>query len=697
MLDKLFNPESIAIIGASSDKNKVGHRILYNLIKYGYKGKIYPINPKSPEILSKKAYPSPGNIPDRIDLAIIAIPAKGVLSAIKECVPKGIQVAIVISSGFKEIGKDGAVLERELIDNIKELGIRVVGPNCLGIINTAIGLNATFAADMPPCGKIAFFSQSGALCTTILDWAIEKNIGFSKFISLGNKADLTEIEFIEFLSKDEETNVILGYIEGIENGQRFIHIAREATKNKPIILIKAGGTKAGARAASSHTGTLAGSDVVYHAAFRQSGILKADTVEEIFNYALAFASQPIIRGSKIAIITNAGGPGIIAADACERAGLEIPSISHKTVEELRNKLPSTASIYNPIDILGDAKADRYKTAMEGIVNDPVIDGILVVLTPQAMTDIEESAEIISSYTDISIPVFTSFMGGISIKRGVEVLQRNNIPNYDYPEKAIASFKKMAEYSAWQESPEGSITSFNNIDIGKVKEVISYARAKNQLLLSEIGTRNILEAYGFKLPINILAATSGEAVLAAEKIGYPVVMKIASPDILHKTDVGGIKVGITDKNEVKRAFIEITNNARRYMPEALIWGVLIQEMVRGGKEVILGINYDPQFGPVLMFGAGGIYVEVLKDVTFRVAPVTCEEADDMIKGIRLYPLLKGVRGESPSDIKGIADAICRISQLAVDFPDIIEFDINPLIVRGEGEGAIAIDARCSIRG
>ena len=697
MLEKLFDPKSIAVIGASRREGKVGHSVLKNLLQHGYPGKIYPINPKAEEILKIKTYPTVLAVKAKIDLAVVAIPSPFVPSILKDCVKAQVNSVVIISAGFKESGKQGSQLERELVETIKNSGIRVLGPNCLGIIDTASSLNASFAAGMPSPGNIAFFSQSGALCTAVLDWALGEDVGFSKFISLGNKADIDEVDLLLTLADDQETKVILGYLEGVSNGTRFMEVAREVSRKKPVIIIKSGRTQAGARAASSHTGTLTGLDTAYEAAFRQCGIIRANTLQTLFDYAVAFAHQPLPRGPNLAILTNAGGPGIIAADAVENSILQMASFRENTISKLRKELPSNASIYNPVDVIGDAGADRYEKAMKTIVDDPGVDSLTVILAPQAMTKIKETAEVIRKISSAvsDKPIVSSFMGRLEVKQGIRILRSGKIPNYSYPERTISALEAMVKYRKWKETPSGKTLSFE-INKKKAEEIFTKAKEKSEANLTTEETRKVLSAYGFSLPQRIVTETSREAISAANSLGYPVVMKIVSPDILHKSDVGGVKVGITEKSQVARSFEDLISNAKRFMPEALILGVTVEEMIVPGKEVVLGSSRDPSFGPLLMFGLGGIYVEVLKDVSFRIAPLTFNEAELMIKEIRSYPILKGVRGEEPSDLIAVRESLLRLSQLVTDFSEILEIDINPLMVLPAGKGAVAIDSRLTIK-
>ncbi|HGE70800.1 TPA: CoA-binding protein [Candidatus Poribacteria bacterium] len=696
MLDNFFKPSSVAVIGASREAGKVGYEVVKNLIDNGFSGRIYPINPKADEILGLKAYPNVNAVTEHIGLAVIVIPSQFIISAIEDCGKKGIDSVIIITAGFKESGSEGAKLEQELAHRTKELGIRVIGPNCLGVMDTYSKLNASFAAGMPPQGKIAFFSQSGALGTAILDWAIKENIGFSKFISMGNKMDVNEADLLTVLADDPETNVILGYIEGVKNGREFMKSAFEATKKKPVILFKSGSTAAGAKAASSHTGTLAGSENAFISAFKQCGILRAPTMEALFDYALVLAYQPLPKGNRLAILTNAGGPGIIAADACEKSSLTMANFQTETIELLRKSLPSTAALYNPVDVIGDAKADRYLSALKAIKNDKNTSALLVLLTPQAMTEPELTAQyIVDTFYGGDKPVVTSFMGGHSVEGGIKILDKNRIPNYPNPERAVSALEVASKYASWKDNPREIVEERIPVDREKVAKCLAKAEKQSEHTIAGSDAMEVLTEYGFTVPKIGLAETGHEAIELANQIGYPVVMKIASPDILHKSDIGGVRLGINSPAEVERAFEEIISSARRFMPSALILGVTINQMVPRGKEVIVGMAKDPDFGPMLMFGLGGIYVEVLKDVSFRIAPIDRREATAMINEIRSFPLLRGVRGEEPTDIQSIVTAIVRLSQLVTDFPEIIEMDINPLMVMPVGKGAIAVDCRISV--
>ena len=690
MLDSLINPGSIAVIGASSDASKVGHAVLKNLCRFKFKGNIYPVNPSGGEILGLKAYSKISDIGRDIDLAIIIIPARLVPESLRECAANGIKSVIILSAGFKEAGKDGTLLEEEIKKIGKEKRMRILGPNCLGLINTANDMNATFAADMLPKGKIGFFSQSGAMGIAIMDWAIGNDIGFSKFISLGNKVDLSEIDFIEYFMSDPDTSLILGYLEDVVDGRRFMDIAQKTTKVKPIVLLKSGGTEAGARAASSHTGALAGSDTAFDAAFKQTGIMRAQGVQDLFDTAMAFAEGKIPAGKGLLVITNAGGPGIIAADTAERLGISLPQMTRESIEAMARKLPPNATVFNPVDVIGDATSERYAAVLEQAAKDPNVDGMLVILTPQAMTDIKMTADvIIATARSTDKPVITSFMGEKRVRSAIDKLKNASIPNFSYPELAVKAFKRLSDQGSWQKyRPEELITSWYNFDA--TAETIAAILKRGSYQVGEEEAMEILTYYGFQFPKRALARTSREAVQHASRIGFPVVMKISSPDILHKTDVGGVHVNIKTPKEVEEAFTEITTNARRIMRDAFLKGVMIYEMVKGGKEVILGVTFDRTFGHMIMFGLGGIYVEVLKDVSFRIIPVARRDAVAMVNEIRTIGLLRGARGERPMDIDAIASNIVNLSCLIADFPEIQELDINTLMVMENG--AMALDAR-----
>jgi acetyltransferase len=695
MLNAFFEPESVAVIGASTNPDKLGHSVLKNLVEGGYVkiGKIYPINPGAEEILGQRAYPSVLDIEDPIDLAVIVIPYPYVPEALRLCGQKGIPAAIVISAGFREAGMEGLERERELVQITKEYNIRLVGPNCLGVIDTFTPLNASFAAGTPPSGPMAFMSQSGALGTAVLDIAIAGRLGLSKFVSLGNKADVSEIDLLQAWAEDPHTRVIMIYSEGIPNGQEFIEVARKITRLKPVVAIKSGVTQSGSRAVSSHTGSLAGSEQAYQAAFRQAGILRADSMEALFDMALAIGYQPALAGDRIAIITNAGGPGILATDALERAGLSIARFEIETIHALEQYLPDAASAADPVDVLGDARADRYRFALKTVAADPNVDGLLVVLTPQAMTEIEATAQAVGDLAaEIDKPILTCFMGEARVETGIAILNEHGVPNYPFPERASRAFRAMSTERMTRNRPLPEFVRFD-VDRQAVVDLINQVRSEERVSIGDFEARGIMQAYGLKIPQSEIAETPDQAIDIAARFGFPVVLKIASPDILHKTDVGGVKVGLENAEDVRDAFELMTYRAQRYVPDARIWGCLVQQMVpAGGLEVLVGMNRDPQFGPLVTFGLGGIYVETLKDVTFRIAPFSPQEAEEMLAEIRAHALLDGVRGKPAVDKAAIVDTLLRIGQLVQDFPEIAELDINPLMVYPRNQGAISIDMR-----
>ncbi len=695
MLEPFFTPKSIAVIGASTSPGKLGYTVVENLVNGGYTGvgKVYPINPKADEILGLQVFPSVLKVPEPIELAVLVIPYMLVPDALRECGQKGIPAAIIITAGFREAGMEGLERERELMQIASEYGMRLVGPNCLGIIDTYTPMNASFSAGTPPSGPMAFMSQSGALGTAVLDWALAGRLGLSKFVSLGNKADVGETDLLKAWADDPNSKVIMIYVEGLPNGQEFIDTARVVGRKKPIVAVKSGVTQSGSRAVSSHTGSLAGSEQAYQAAFQQAGVIRATSMQNLFDIALALGYQPILKGDRIAIVTNAGGPGILATDALERSGMSLARFKNETIQKLMENLPDAASAANPVDVLGDARADRYRRAMQLVSEDPNVDGILVVLTPQAMTEIEATAQaVVELSRSIDKPIFGCFMGEARIQAGVEILEKGGVPNYGFPERAAIAFRAMSDYRSICNREEQDYVTFE-VDRDVVREVIDRIRSEGRVTIGDAEARDIQTAYGLRIPESRLAASPDEAVKIASEIGYPVVLKIASPDILHKTDVGGVRVGLSNATELRDAYELMVYRAQRYIPDARIWGCQVQEMApSGGLEILVGMNRDPQFGPLVTFGLGGIYVETLKDVTFRIAPFSYQEAEQMLKEIRSHALLDGVRGQPPVDKEAIIDTLLRVGQLVQDFPEIVELDINPLIVYPEGQGGISIDMR-----
>jgi acetyltransferase len=702
-LSGLFAPKSIAVVGASDREGSVGNSVFKNLLFNRFQGVVYPINTRAAQVMAVKTYPSLTALGLAVDLAILVVPSKAVLSALEECGQLGIKNAIVISAGFKEIGGEGVVLEDKLKELSAKYGINVMGPNCLGMINTdpKVSMNASFARRMPPPGNLAFVSQSGALCTAVLDYAAAKDIGFSKFISFGNKADVSELDLLAALANDPMTKVILMYIEDLTDGRKFVDLARQITgegvTSKPILAIKTGRTAQGAAAAASHTGSLAGSDEVYDALFAQAGVLRVDTVEDLFDYASAFANQPIPASNRVGIVTNAGGPGIMTTDACIRYGLSVPKLTPETVEILNKVLPSTASTKNPIDVVGDATHERYQDAIEHTLADANVDSVIVLVTPQNMTDVEEIAEVIAKAAAHQKtlpnpkPVFATLMGSSVMQAAADMLNSAGVPTYKFPESAARSLAKMDAYRDWYERPRTDIIHFE-VDKAKAKSIIDGAIADGRSSLPEIESLELLKAYGFPVPPFAHAATPEAAAIEADKLGYPVVLKISSPDILHKTEINGVILNLKDGKAVAAATTELFDRANTKRPGSRIWGVTIEPMVRQGREVILGMTRDSRFGPIVMFGLGGVYTELLKDVSFRLAPIVELSPKRMVDAIRTKALLGAFRGQPAADVNAIYDSLERLSQLVIDFPQIKEMDINPMIVYPEGLGAAVVDAR-----
>lgn len=692
----LFEPQSIAVIGAAREEGKLGNIILRNLVNSGFTGPLYPVNPKADEILGMKCYRSIMDIPGPVELAVIVVPSRIVPPVLEEAGKKGVKASIIITAGFKEVGKEGAELERKVGDIARRYGMRVLGPNCLGLINTHHNMNATFTRNYPIKGRIAISSQSGAICTSILDWAKKTKIGFSKFISVGNKVDVDEADLLEYLGKDDQTQVIGMYIEGVNRGQEFLRQASETTKTKPILALKSGRTSSGAKAASSHTGALSGSDAVYEAALQQSGVVRAKTIDEFYDLLQVFGRMPLPDGDGVAIVTNAGGLGVMAADATSDFGLRLASFESETIEKLKSYLPPEANVYNPVDVLGDASAERYEFAINAVLDDPNVSMVVVVLAPTDTVDIMAVANIVATFAGrTTSPLVAAFVGGEDCDQGIEVLREAGIPSYESPDRALKALSAMVQYRRMRESRHAQEPVIVEGDRETVRKILERVKGENRLTLREDEGKEILKAYGVPVPAEALATTADEAVERAREIGYPVVMKIASPDIFHKTDVGGVAVGVKDDEEVRSYFDIITRRSRERMPEARIDGVLIQQMV-SGREVIVGMVRDEQFGPVLTFGLGGIFVEIMKDVSQRIAPLTMADVNTMITSIKAYPILSGARGRKPADIKALKDIILRIAQISLDFPEISEFEVNPVIVADEGEGACAVDALVTIR-
>ena len=697
-MSAILAPRSVAVIGASRDLTSVGGAIVRNLLVGGFTGAVYPVNPQAPAVAGMKCYHAVAEIPDPVDLAVIIVKASLVPSIVDQCAQHGVRGVVVISAGFREVGGGGEALERQLREVIDRRGLTVVGPNCLGVLNTdpAIQLNATFAKEMPAAGPIAFVSQSGALCTAVLEYARHEGIGFSKVVSLGNKVNVNELDILWALRDDPQTKVILLYLEDLADGARFIEIAREITgegpNRKPILAVKAGRTPEGRKAASSHTGALAGSDEAYDAIFAQAGVLRVESVEELFDYASAFAYQPLPRGRRVAIVTNAGGPGIMTTDACVRYGLELAALETKTVEAIRPHVPPTAALNNPIDVIGDAREDRYDAALRAVVEDPNVDSVIALATPQAMTDLGAIGRVVGRVASASHkPVVACFMGVADVTAGVAVLDQERVPHYRFPESAVRALAAMSRYTEWVARPRTVVKTFP-VDRPAAERILATARAAGRRALSQIESLTLLQTYGFPMPAFGTARTAAEAQQLLERLGGPVAMKILSADILHKVDVGGVRLGVATPADAERVFRELQQAVAARRPDAVLDGVVMQRMLSPGTETILGMNRDPQFGALLMFGLGGIFVEATRDVTFRLAPIRELGAQLMVSSIRAHKILEGFRGQPPADLACVRECLERLSQLVVDHPTIAELDINPLIVYPQGQGAQVADAR-----
>ena len=691
MLDRLFSPRSIAVIGASKTVGKVGYLTLSNLVQSGFQGPIVPVNSAGGELFGLTVYKHLADYPDAIDLVVIAVPAEMVPAAASEAVAKKAGAVVVVASGFKEAGPEGRALEDELIAICRRGGVRLLGPNCLGVINTAIRMNASFSRRIPQAGSMAIFSQSGALCTAMMDIADERELGVSKAISIGNKADITEVDVLEALAEDEGTRVIVGYLEDISDGDRFVKAAEAASNRKPVVILKAGTTTAGSRAAANHTGVLVGKDTAYGAAFKRAGICRADTFDALFDSATALALQPTPKGDRVLIITNSGGSGTISADAVEKAGLNVATLGEELARQLRRALPAAAFIDNPIDISAAAEPRHYAAALDIVAAEGSFDAVLIVLAPQYMTEPAATVRAIVAHLDENMPVLAAFLGGGDIMPSRQELAAAGLPFYDSPERAVTALKAMYEYGVWQRRPARQVVRFP-VNRRRVERIIYRRQRTDRLRLGEVKSKDILKAYGFQILEGRLTTSPEEAMEIARFIGFPVALKVISPSIIHKSDLGGVRLNLNSAQEVADAFDLMMLRINKLAPNAIIGGIYVEKMAEKGLEVIIGMTRDPQFGPMLMFGLGGIFVEVMKDVTFHLAPITENEAAQMLQSTRSYELLQGKRGLKEVDMHAIAVALQRISQLTTDFPQILDLEINPLIVGEMGNEPVVVDAR-----
>ena len=698
MTDSVFlSPKSIAIIGASDKEGSVGRAITSNIMK-GYKGTIYPISPTRETVFDKKAYKSVLDVPGKIDLAVVVTKNTIVPAVLEECGKKKLRGAIVITAGFKEVDEEGAKLEQKLKDIAKKYKLQIIGPNCLGVMNLEpkTMMNSTFLKITPKSGEIALISQSGAICAALVEDASAQGIGFSAVISMGNKADMSEIDMLKMLAEHKQTKVIVMYLEDMGNGQEFLKVCKDITrkKKKPVLVLKSGRSPEGAKAAMSHTGALMGSDEIYDALLKQSGAIRVDTMEELFDYATAFSKQPLPLNGDLVIVSNAGGPAIISTDACSKLGIKMAKI-----EEIRKKIdaviPPWGSSRNPVDIVGDADFNRFENVLNEVLKHKNVGSVISMCTPSATLDYDKLAKVIVSMSKkYKKTMLASLMGldeGITNR---EILANGDVPYYNYAEGSIRALNAMLTFTNWIKNTPGKITKFT-VKKNIVKKILDNAKKEKRSALLEEEGQEILRAYGFPLPASKLAKSKKDAVTASKKIGYPVVLKIASPQIIHKSDAGGVKVNLQNAKDVENAFDTIIKNAKKYNKKADIKGVLVVEMVKGGKEMIIGSKLEPGLGPVVMLGMGGIYVEVLKDVTFKLAPMTNIEADDMISSIKTKKILDGVRGEKPSDIKKLSECIQRLSQLVSDFNEIKELDMNPVLVMEKNKGCKVLDVRIGL--
>ncbi len=702
-LQSFFRPRSVAVVGASRDPSSIGHRVLKNLIAAGFNGPVYPVNPRADVVASIPAYASVVDIPRPVDLAIIAVPQPAVLSVVEECAQKGVRGLVVLTAGFAETGEEGRALQQELLRRVRGHGMRMVGPNCLGLLNLSsdVRLNATFSPTAPPPGRVAMSSQSGALGIAIMEYARELGLGLSSFVSVGNKADVSGNDLLQYWEEDPETNLILLYLESFGNPRRFARLARRISHQKPILAVKSGRTSAGRKAAGSHTAALAASDVGVEALFRQAGVIRVDTLEEMFDVASLLAHQPIPQGSRVAILTNAGGPGIMCADTCEAEGLQLPELTEATREALQAFLPSAASVTNPVDMVASATADDYRRSITLLLDDENVDAVIVIFIPTGSVDIDAVAQSIrrgrsEAQTGRQKPLLASFMGARGMLTSLAD-QHEGVPSYRFPESAARALAKAAAHGAWRLRPRGVIPALDGIDVQRVKAVCERAhRRGNESWLLPDEVDEVLRAVGIPVAETVFCRNVDEAVAAADRLGYPVVVKLASATLVHKTEWDGVRLNIDSPQAVVEAYSGIRERLRQAGREDEMAGVSIQPMVKGGTEVMIGVTEDPSFGPLIAFGLGGVTVELLGDVVFRITPLTDQDAAEMVRGIRGARLLEGYRGAPPSDLESLEDMLLRLSQLVEEVPLVADIEFNPVRVFSEGQGALVLDARILVR-
>ena len=698
-LDSVLRPRSVAVVGASNRPGSVGGEIFRNLIASSFTGAVYPVNRSSKVVQSVRAYPSLADVPDDVELVVVAVPRDHVVSVVNDSVAKGVGGMVIVTAGFSETGAEGAALQAQIAESIDRGGVRLVGPNCLGVLNTdpAVRLNATFAPTWPEPGNIAFLSQSGALGVAILDYAQSLGIGIRQFVSVGNKADVSGNDLLEYWEADPGIEVILLYLESFGDPRRFMELARRLGRRKPIIAVKSGRTESGARAASSHTGSLAGLDVAADALLGQAGVIRTDTIEELFDAAMLLANQPVPRGNRVAILTNAGGPGIMASDACESRGLEIPRPSPEVEAELRSFLPAEASVRNPVDLLASADSEAYERALALLIGDDGIDSVIVLFVPPIFTEATSIADAIRrAAAGTNKPVLTCLMGTHGVPAALSSLRADRFPSYTFPEDAAMALVRAVRYGQWLARAEEEPPTPAGDVAERVRAAIRPRDSidENGAWLDPEEVNHVLMAYGIEIPPSALAESPEEAAEAAEYVGYPVVVKLASDTITHKSDVGGVVANLEDADAVRRAFDAVCSGLAAIGRESEMAGVLVQPLVEG-VELFVGSSNDPAFGPLIAFGVGGINVELWRDVVFRVHPITPADARDMLEEIRGAKLLDGFRGSPPADRQAVVDVLLRLNQMVGDLPEILEIDINPLMALPPGRGAIAVDARIRI--
>jgi acetate---CoA ligase (ADP-forming) len=694
-LDPLFRPQSVAVVGASRDRRTVGGSILHNLLTFEFQGQVFPVNPRAAVVHSLKSYASVEDIPDPVDLAVIAVPKQHAIEALESCGRKGVRAVVMITAGFKEIGEAGARLEKQVVEIVKRYGMRLVGPNCMGIINMdpMVRLQASFSANEPEAGNVAFSSQSGALGEAILALLRERGLGLSMFVSLGNKADVSGNDLIAYWEHDPNTRVILMYLESFGNPQKFLQLCRRVSKTKPILAVKSGRTAAGARAAASHTGSLAGAENAADSLFTQAGVIRAASIEELFVYATAFASQPVPRGKRVAIVTNSGGPGILATDACIQLGLDIPTLADSTQARMRLVVAPEASVSNPVDMIATAGAPQYEACVRAVAEDPAIDAIVVIFTSLEMIDGPSVAEgIVSGAAACQKPVLVCFMGSVRSREAVEIMRHAGLAVYTFPEDAAHALAALVRYHTWRERPAGAYVRFDDIQRETICAIIDAAREEQRRQLTLAESQRVFEAAGIPYFAWREACHGEEAAAAAVSLGFPVAVKLSSAITTHKSDVGGVRLALQTPTDVQAAASDILCAARAVDPAAT---VIVQRMARGGTEVIMGSSRDAKFGPLMMFGLGGIFVEVLQDVAFRVHPICDVDASEMVRSIKGYALLAGARGRQPVHVATIETALLRLSQLLSEFPEIVEFDINPFFAAATADESAAADARITL--